>query len=105
MLGRGWRELGLLSGDLARSVILEEEEVEDVFRLKTENAGTDIGLSFLFLSKLSELFSSSFLGSGLGEVGRGGERDEAGTDMESERSPSDSNMSRTPSLTADDCLL
>ena len=101
MLGRGWRELGLLSGDLGRSVTLEEE----VFRLKTEKAGTDIGLSFLFLNKLSELFSSSFLGSGLGELGRGGEMDEAGTDMESERSPRDSNMSRTPSLTADDCLL
>ena len=110
MLGRGWRELGLLSGDLARSVRLEEEEEEEeVFRLKTEKAGTDIGLehpflSFsLFLSNVSQLLSSSFIGSGLGVVGRGGE--EVGTDMESERSPRDSNMSRTPSLTAEDCLL
>ena len=107
MLGRGWRELGLLSGDLGRSVRLEEEE-EEVFLLKTEKAGTDIGLehpslSFLFLSNVSQLLSSSLIGSGLGVVGRGGE--EVGTDMESERSPRDSNMSRTPSLTAEDCLL
>jgi len=88
---------------LARSVTPEEEE--EVFRLKTEKAGTDIGLSFLFRHKLSELFSSSFLGSGLGVSGSGGEWEEAGTDMESERSPRDSNMSRTPSLTVDDCLL
>ena len=104
VLGLGWREFGRFSGDLARS----GRQSEEVFRLKTEKAGTDIGLSFLFLIRGSELFSSSILGSGLGVVGRGGEWADigiVGTDMESERSPRDSNMSRTPSLTAEDCLL
>ena len=103
VVGLGWREFGLFSGDLGRSVRLSE-----VFRLNTEKAGTDIGLvedpvSFLVLRVVSGTKSSSGIVSGLGPGG--GKMEDVGTDMERDRSPRDSNMSSTPSLTAEDCLL
>ena len=119
VLGLGCREFGLFSGDLALSVRQSE-----VFRLKTEKAGTDIGLelpavSLLVLRVASEALSSSLTGSGLGLAGGEhvglfghagpleyeGALEHVGSDMESERSPRDSSMSKTPSLTAEDCLL